>query len=73
MSKSLHEIAKDYLGEVARAVAKVSDLSDAREEPSNNELYSAIEEAGKAIEDAGSRAKGAIADSYIWARREIFS
>ena len=73
MSKSLHEIAKDYLGEVADAIAEVSKLSDAREEPSNNELYSAIEEAGKAIEDAGSRAKGAIADSYIRARKEIFS
>lgn len=73
MSKSLHEIAEDYLGEVARAVEKVSKLANAREEPSNNELYSAIKEAGQAIEDAGSRAKGAIADSYIMARKEIFS
>ena len=39
MSKSLHEIAKDYIREVADAVAKVSDLSDAREEPDTKALY----------------------------------
>ena len=73
MSKSLHEIAEDYLGEVARAVEKVSKLANASEEPSNNELYLAIQEAEDAIKKAGSRARGAIADSAKKAREEIFS
>ena len=73
MSKSLHEIAKDYLGEVASAVAKVSDLSDAREEPDTKALYLAIQEAESTIEKAGSRARDAIADSARKAREEIFS
>lgn len=73
MSKSLHEIAKDYIREVADAVAKVSDLSDAREEPDTKALYLAIQEAEGAIMKAGSRARGAIADSAKKARDEIFS
>ena len=43
MSKSLHKIAKDYIREVTDAVAKVSDLSDAREETDTKALYLAME------------------------------
>lgn len=73
MSKSLYEIAKDYIREVADAVARVSELSDAREEPNGRELYSAIEDAERAIKKAGGKARGAIADSDKKARDEIFS
>lgn len=73
MSKSLHEIAKDYLGGVADAIAEVSKLSDAREEPDSRVLYSAIQEAEGAIKKAGSRARDAIVDSARKAREEIFS
>ena len=73
MSKSLHEIAKDYIMEVADAVAEVSKLSDAREEPDAKALYLAIQEAEGAIKKAGSRARGAIMDSDKKARDEIFS
>lgn len=73
MSKSLHEIAKDYIREVADAIAEVSKLSDAREEPDSKVLYSAIQEAESTIKKAGSRARGAIMDSEKNARNEIFS
>ena len=73
MSKSLHEIAKDYIREVADAIAEVSKLSDAREEPDTKALYLAIQEAETTITKAGSRAGGAIMDSDKNAREEIFS
>ena len=73
MFKSLHEIAKDYIKEVSDSLVEISKMSNATEEADAKNLYTAIQKAERSIRNAGSKARGAIADNDNSIRREIFS